>query len=98
MNRHMGVNGSVSESVEGNEKYLPVNKRKEDPRYIVAENLTELRPTVVWEAELVNDGIRECSKHCVEGVACVFLPLAVKHEKEDVWRRSCLNKKEERKF
>lgn len=81
----MDINGSASESVEGNEKYIPVYERKEDQHDIVTENITELCPSC-GQQELVSNEIQESSKHCTEDVACVFSLPAVKYESKHMRR------------
>lgn len=69
---------TVSESEEENEGHITRNgSRKAYPCYMVAENLAELCPLVVWKAKFVNDET-EMSKQSIEGVALCLLAVCSK--------------------
>lgn len=72
----MEASDSVNGSEEENEEHITRNgRRKAYPCYIVAENLAELCPIVVWKAEFVTDEIEEMPKQSIEGVALCLLAL-----------------------
>lgn len=64
---------------------------KENPYYIVAENLAELCPVVIHRVGLVNDQlgylIEEISRQGVEGTA-LFLMLTIKYERNEMEGRA----------
>lgn len=56
VDRNKNIEGNAVEESDGNEEQAIRKWRREDSCYIVARNLVELCPVIIWKARIMNLG------------------------------------------
>lgn len=78
----MDTEDTAIEDSEGSEEHVNGDQRKENPCYLVAENLVTLSPAIMLKAELVSNElayiIKEFTSEVLKVTTGLFLLLIVK--------------------